>query len=70
MEPGARSESQQSVKPSTLREDKAPYPGNWEMGLFNYFAQGLRVSRLLNLRAVSGPKTVEISYSNVQRRSN
>jgi len=39
------------------------------MGLFNYFAQGLRVSRLLDLRRVYGPKTVKISYSNVQRTS-
>jgi hypothetical protein len=39
------------------------------MGLFNYFAQGLRVSRLLDLRRVYGPKTVELSYSNGQRTS-
>ena len=50
-------------------KDKAPHPSHGEMGLCLHLALGLRVSRLLNLRAVSGPKTVGSSYSNVQRTS-
>jgi hypothetical protein len=56
-ERGARSESQQSVKPSTPREDKAPCPANREMGLCICSILGLRVSRILDHRAVSGSKS-------------
>jgi hypothetical protein len=38
-------------------KDKAPCPLAREMGPSIYFTQGLRVSRLLNRRAVSGSKS-------------
>jgi hypothetical protein len=57
MEPGARSESQQSVKPSTPREDKAPCPGNWEMGLLMFFVWAFVFHASLILERVTGQKT-------------
>ena len=58
-------------------KDKAPCPLHGEMGLFICFIRGLRVSRLLDLRAVSGSKSdtptraknCEASYSNGQGKT-
>jgi hypothetical protein len=58
-------------------KDKAPFPFLWGMGPCICFVWGLRVSRILDLRTVSGSKSdtptraknCEESYSNEQRRS-
>jgi hypothetical protein len=38
-------------------------------GALHFFIRGLRVSRLLDLREVCGPKTVKPSYSNGQEKT-
>jgi len=53
----------------TPRKDKTPHPLTREMGFCLCVIQGLRVSRLLDLREGYGPKTLEPPYSNVQKIS-
>jgi len=53
----SREEKPITSETPNLTEDKAPCPGNWEMGLCICPMWGLRVSRLLDLREGYGPKT-------------
>jgi len=39
------------------------------MGLFIFFMSGLRVSRLLDIRGVYGPRTVQSGYLNGQEKT-